>query len=71
MNCAQQDCSRFQINGVPTLRLFYGGNDGQGINMNPDTEQAKLKAGLLQQLEIAQSYGFLKSENFPNFLPIS
>ena len=73
MNCAQQDCDRFKIPGTPTLRLFYGGNerDYKGIDIPATMDANELRTSLLQQLEIAQSYGFMKSEKLPNFLLVS
>jgi len=71
VNCAQQSCDRFSIQGTPTLRLFYGGYGTKGIDMPANMDVEQLRIQLLQQLEIAQSYGFVKSQNLPNFLLMS
>ena len=71
VNCAQQSCDRFSIQGTPTLRLFYGGYGTKGIDVPANMDVEQLRIQLLQQLEIAQSYGFVKSQNLPNFLLMS
>ena len=59
-----------------TLRLFYGGPGfaGQGIDIpvyDDNDNQMKIWPVLLQQLEKAQGYGYLKSPKIPNFLLVS
>jgi len=71
VNCAQQSCDRFSIQGTPTLRLFYGNYGSKGIDVPANMDVEQLRIPLLQQLEIAQSYGFVKSQNLPNFLLMS
>ena len=71
MNCAQQSCDRFSIQGTPTLRLFYGGYGSKGIDVPANMDVEQLRIDLLRQLEVAQNYGFVKSQNLPNFLLMS
>lgn len=71
INCAQQNCDKYRIGGTPTLRLFYGGAGSTGIDVMATLDLDQLRTWLLQQLEIAQSYGFMKSEKLPNFLLVS
>ena len=52
--------------------LLYGpGFAGQGINIPVYEDLEKLRQPLLQQLEAAQGYGYLKSTKLPNFLLVS
>ena len=75
INCAQQNCDKYRISGTPTLRLFYGdessASGSTGIDVMATLDLDQLRTWLLQQLEIAQSYGFMKSEKLPNFLLVS
>ena len=71
INCAQQNCDSYGINGTPTLRLFYGMGAAIGIDVTATLDLDQLRTSLLEQLEIAQSYGFMKSEKLPNFLLVS
>ena len=44
---------------------------GQGIDIPVYLDIEQLRPLLLQQLETAQGYGYLKSEKLPNFLLVS
>ena len=68
MNCAQQDCDAFKIQGTPTLKLYLG---GRGVDIPATLDLNELRRSLLQQLEMAQFNGYLKSEKLPNLLLVS
>ena len=55
------------------MRLFYGGPGfaGQGIDMPVFEDYEKIRPNLLEQLEKAQGYGYLKAPKIPNFLLVS
>ena len=58
-----EDSGLYQVHN----RFFFT----KGIDIPATMDANELRTSLLQQLEIAQSYGFMKSEKLPNFLLVS
>ena len=55
-----------EVKNLHNQFFFY-----KGIDIPATMDANELRTSLLQQLEIAQSYGFMKSEKLPNFLLVS